>query len=709
MPQSISVDTEDDDRKGAKGTKAKDLSHVPCKFFKVGGCTAGPSCPFSHAQLEPGQQKQPCTWFVKGSCKFGHKCALAHILPGQPMSMDRKNKKAAQQAAAAEKSKESPSSSSGTANPPKTKRGHTHAHNGSKENVSSVNLRPQISMIGKGSTITASVTPAPVHRDSTSLTSAAELFAMSAAERQSADRTNKGRQQSLSSDRSSTPQQDDSEHASSTSPARTTSGSQFPTPSGKAQPLPMSSPVQRRPSPLPSSPPSQPRITRTGDSGFGPIGSPSRTGAAFGINIGSPPRSANEFSGGLGPIGSPPRASISPSIQRSSSPLGIASPGRGALANLLANLTGSNSQTDKPVQSSTGGLNGFAPSTSPSRDRGFHHHTESLDHISSSLTGRTVAQNISNANNFGSSPFSAPGSKSLFMYQGNGGEFEPSSSTSQSHLHSQFNGGYPASFAGATSHAWDGGRRPSLPHNRAPASFTGVLDESALDEDPEAEEFLPSSLNELLTPEEQMRRYSRTGGARPNMGLARLEDEEWKPGGGASGRGPGGSRALDQNNASMLSRSVPAASLMNNVKALWDPSNTGSTNGAIGIDSPITRGFNTSTAVKEEAFSGSYGPSPSMLSTSNISNASNAFLRSNHQATGLRTFGGADSGYGSGGLFNNGGGPGSPNTGTGFDSFMPSMSFSGAQQRTAGLGNTSNNGISNQTSMFGTHQLGGGA
>ncbi|KAH9848298.1 hypothetical protein C2E23DRAFT_715035, partial [Lenzites betulinus] len=60
---------------------AKDLSHVPCKFFRVGSCTAGSSCPFSHHVLEPGQQKEVCAWFVKGNCKFGHKCALAHILP----------------------------------------------------------------------------------------------------------------------------------------------------------------------------------------------------------------------------------------------------------------------------------------------------------------------------------------------------------------------------------------------------------------------------------------------------------------------------------------------------------------------------------------------------------------------------------------------------------------------------------------------------
>ena len=37
-----------------------------------------------------------CPWFLKGSCKFGHKCALAHVRPGEPMSMDRKNKKDSQ-------------------------------------------------------------------------------------------------------------------------------------------------------------------------------------------------------------------------------------------------------------------------------------------------------------------------------------------------------------------------------------------------------------------------------------------------------------------------------------------------------------------------------------------------------------------------------------------------------------------------------------
>lgn len=91
-----------DDTRNGKGSKDKDvdpaskLSHVPCKFFRVGGCTAGNNCPFSHSMVERGAPKETCQWYIKGNCKFGHKCALAHLLPGQPIAMDRKNKKAAQ-------------------------------------------------------------------------------------------------------------------------------------------------------------------------------------------------------------------------------------------------------------------------------------------------------------------------------------------------------------------------------------------------------------------------------------------------------------------------------------------------------------------------------------------------------------------------------------------------------------------------------------
>ncbi|KAK0454112.1 uncharacterized protein EV420DRAFT_1556864 [Desarmillaria tabescens] len=116
-------DRDDRAEKGSKqpkssSSKAKDLSHVPCKFFKVGSCTAGSSCPFSHASQEPGGQKDTCAWFVKGNCKFGHKCALAHILPGQPMAMDRKNKKAAQVAAGGGREKGSRGSRKDSQAPP---------------------------------------------------------------------------------------------------------------------------------------------------------------------------------------------------------------------------------------------------------------------------------------------------------------------------------------------------------------------------------------------------------------------------------------------------------------------------------------------------------------------------------------------------------------------------------------------------------------
>ncbi|ODV90907.1 hypothetical protein CANCADRAFT_19397, partial [Tortispora caseinolytica NRRL Y-17796] len=58
----------------------KNLSHVPCKFFKQGVCQAGKSCPFSH-EIDQSGDGALCKYFQKGNCKFGSKCALAHILP----------------------------------------------------------------------------------------------------------------------------------------------------------------------------------------------------------------------------------------------------------------------------------------------------------------------------------------------------------------------------------------------------------------------------------------------------------------------------------------------------------------------------------------------------------------------------------------------------------------------------------------------------
>ena len=77
------------------------LDHVPCKLYKVGSCTAGSSCPFSHSTRKPTQTGTG-KYFIVGNSKFGNKC----VLPGQGLAMDKKNKKARQLAAA-------PTSSSG--------------------------------------------------------------------------------------------------------------------------------------------------------------------------------------------------------------------------------------------------------------------------------------------------------------------------------------------------------------------------------------------------------------------------------------------------------------------------------------------------------------------------------------------------------------------------------------------------------------------
>lgn len=67
---------------GSNSSNNKNLSHVPCKFYRQGVCQAGNSCPFSH-NLDGalGADKLPCKYFQKGNCKFGLKCALAHFLP----------------------------------------------------------------------------------------------------------------------------------------------------------------------------------------------------------------------------------------------------------------------------------------------------------------------------------------------------------------------------------------------------------------------------------------------------------------------------------------------------------------------------------------------------------------------------------------------------------------------------------------------------
>ncbi|RUS14828.1 hypothetical protein BC937DRAFT_93265, partial [Endogone sp. FLAS-F59071] len=68
-------------------TASTNLSHIPCKFFKAGACTAGKNCVFSHNK-DPGADSYVCKYYLKGNCKFGNKCALSHALPNDRKGMN---------------------------------------------------------------------------------------------------------------------------------------------------------------------------------------------------------------------------------------------------------------------------------------------------------------------------------------------------------------------------------------------------------------------------------------------------------------------------------------------------------------------------------------------------------------------------------------------------------------------------------------------
>ncbi|CAG62644.1 uncharacterized protein GVI51_M07337 [Nakaseomyces glabratus] len=63
-----------------KYSRRKDCSHIPCKFYMVGSCQAGQSCPFSHqTQTIERAYSTPCKYYQKGYCKFGDRCINLHI------------------------------------------------------------------------------------------------------------------------------------------------------------------------------------------------------------------------------------------------------------------------------------------------------------------------------------------------------------------------------------------------------------------------------------------------------------------------------------------------------------------------------------------------------------------------------------------------------------------------------------------------------
>ncbi|KAF8760970.1 zinc finger protein [Rhizoctonia solani] len=387
----------DKNGKGKGPSKSKDLSHVPCKFFKVGGCTAGPSCPFSHHVAEPGETKSVCTWFVKGSCKFGHKCALAHVLPGQPMSMDKRNKRAAQATAGKSGEKSGDTKSHDKAAPSQTRernrRSGPEGDRGAKSRERKSTLLgtppPGIGIGSKAPITISKAAPTPAALSGPAMT-------------------------------------DDFDELTAT--PRQPLLVNLPGAFNGAQSAAAPTEPPRRPSPLPLSRP-------TGSSSSGRL-------------------SRNNPSVDFGPVGSPPAAS----------------PGKPGF------ISGHAARTN---------INGFAAGTSPP------------------VRGDNPAP-------FGSSPFSAPGSRSLFLSYS---------------LDQHDPGRQPA----PSDSKWDK-QRTIKPRD---------LDNAVEDED--LEEFLPSSLTDLLSPGERERRMSRTRhGARPSVDL--------------------------------FSRSVPSSNMLD-IKSIWDEQN----------------------------------------------------------------------------------------------------------------------------------------
>ncbi|KAG8904422.1 hypothetical protein FRB99_001801 [Tulasnella sp. 403] len=377
--------------------------------------------------------------------------------------------------------------------------------------------------------------------------------------------------------------------------------------------------------------------------------------------VGSPPLRSTEREAhrDFGPIGSPRSGNAFPSAS---------SPGRGALSSLLAGLSiahGVNTTNFQPLQ-----------------PRPEMRDTQHGEDGPSSVSSQSNLHASMNPNVLGTSPFSVPGSRSLFLNYPAAGE--SSSANSQSNLPAflgGMKGGNPASFAGSRPIGWSingGARRPSLPgHNQRPSIgaasvLSGGLDESALEEENdmgdtlEAEEFLPSSLNNLLTKEERARKFSRSGGKPTKESLIGRhpkentidvgdddpDDDAWND---TIRARPATDKSLGA--TSTFSRSVPATGLLGNMRALWEKDNaSGMLQNDLQVSNEpsfvgMSRAVSNNTSQPHDVFnslSGSYGPSPSMLSTSVMSNASNAFLRSSRA-------GGPPGGYGgesSNGLMN---------------------------------------------------------
>lgn len=475
---------------------------MPCKFYKVGGCTAGSSCPFSHSSVEPGAQKETCTWFIKGNCKFGHKCALAHVLPGQSMAMDRKNKKAAQTAASGasgEKGgklgggvrggtrREATSSAPGGNRLPLLAGGATAPTRIMGGSGSSSSGRPPMTMPLKA-TISPSA-PAPPLKD-TDFTSFATLEAMEGV------------------------------HPSTDISSQTEGRSAEEGASNVAPDIPI---AQNAPNPSTNA-----------------------------VPVSAPRPPANAASNDFGPIGSPP-----------------------------------NFRSGQPTSPSRVNGGAFSPGTSPRP----HTHINGVN-----ISGSPSTQN--NGGMLSTSPFSVPGTQSVFLsssYSAGGG-IAASLGSGMAMMggrkgwgdsaDSGASVGGPNSFSGLLSAQLSSsvsqqrstgangfGSRDEYDISIEYDEFGGVGDSKGVRrgaeiavEDEDLEDFLPSSLNDLLTPEERNRRMSRSNSGQPS-GVSQLTNS-LATANTDSGNGP----TTGNNNSGLghrYSRSVPAPTLLGDIKSIW--------------------------------------------------------------------------------------------------------------------------------------------
>ena len=405
----------------------KDLSHVPCKFFKVGACTAGSSCPFSHNVPEPGGHKEVCAWFVKGNCKFGHKCALAHILPGQSMTMDRKNKKAAQVAA---------NNASGGKDGGKGGKGQRKdvKPGGGFEGSSSSPARHTNPLLS-GSTAPTRVLP-PSSRPPLPVPLKASI--------------------------------------SPSAPAPPLQDTDFPSfglPEEDEKPPVVEAKTQPRLDPLPTSSTATSEANKAGTAAENtsqptssplPLSTPSAP-RRLAANVQGSPAPLD-----FGPIGSPPRTMAS---------------------------------TGKPAR-----INGGSPGTSPSFQAGFT----------------------------STSPFSAPGAQTVF----------------DTSTDIKARSGIAASLG--ANRAWMTDFTP-IPAQSISRTNINIGTDLAVD-DEDFEDFLPSSLTDLLTVEERSRRMSRSNSGQRGVTIT---------------RDPSGQRSAMDGPHHRYSRSVPAPSLLSDIQSIW--------------------------------------------------------------------------------------------------------------------------------------------